>query len=426
MPRHYQRSDVKKPENKWVFGGGPLPLDSKLLDFQRLAYTAQLGEHSLGYRSGELKLWVNSISEYSKQRSTMETFFSSLLDKDITIKFESNPSSVDHTQTSFDTPNYNFITMFSGGLDSASFTSQCLREKHPGILHHTITHDNPYGKAKELFRKHFQSSGKFRLLSTRGENKIDNPMYLRTRGLIFLTNIQCLAAQLKTKKIVVPENGPFMINLRVSPRAEPTRTTNPQMLKDWTDVFNKITNSKLQIIMPYVENTKSEVIIKGGRSDLINDTWSCSYFQGLSKMCGMCNSCLVRILSCYAINEGEDIVNVYKDNPFTIPYAKLRTSKLNSYRISLDAVEFWLNIIHPDKIKNELDKMKFRSINRMYPVMYRHALDMFLGFIKLRKQYSSKEPLFLRFEKQLKNIDSNQLKNRAQELLMQKKLVKWV
>ncbi|MDE2588659.1 MAG: 7-cyano-7-deazaguanine synthase, partial [Patescibacteria group bacterium] len=331
-----------------------------------------------------------------------------------------------HVQTNFVQPNYDFISMFSGGLDSASFASECVRHNHNGILHHTITHDNPYGKAKDLYKKYFLNYGKFKLITTRGENRIDNPMYLRTRGLIFLTNIQCLASQLKIKNIIVPENGPFMINLGVSSNAEPTRTTNPQMLKDWTEIFNRLTNSNVQIKTPYIDLTKSEVIIRGGRSSLIDDTWSCSYFQGLSKMCGMCNSCFVRMLSCYAINHGEVLEKNYLKNPFTIVQTQLKQSNLNSYRISLDAIDFWFHIIHPDKSKNEFERVRFRTIRKRYPVMYKHSLDMFLGFLNLKNKYFSKEPIFRRFEKALKNVDSRELKNRADELLKQKKLVKWI
>lgn len=428
MPRNYQRTDVKRPENKYAIADRAFVLDSHLSDFQRLAYTIQLGEYSLGYSNGEIKVWVDSVSKYSNYKIDVEHFLSSLLDNNIAIDFQSNPHSNGLRQTALfeEEPAYSFISMFSGGLDSGSLAAQYLRENRKGVLHHTITHNIPYGKAKKLYDDHFSQSGNFVLLATRGENKIDNPMYLRTRGLIFVNNILCIASQLKIKEVIVPENGPFMINLPVSPNSEPTRTTNPLMLKEWTEIFNKITNSNVHVVMPYIDLTKSEVIIMGGKKNLIKETWSCSYFQGLSKMCGMCNSCLVRILSCYAIDEGEDLRSDYKDNPFTTESGKMKNSNRNSYRVSIDAAGFWFHIIHPEKTRNEIEREKFEAINKIYPVMRKHALDMFLGFGNLKIKYKSKEPLFISFDNVLKQIDSRELKNRSKELVKRKELVGWI
>ncbi len=425
MPKSYQKSDIKNPQNKYVFTNGTVVLDSKLVEFQRLAYTIQLGEQTYGYTGSVMPVWVTDPVEYNKIGTEMEDALSSLLDSQVGINFRKDNGLIPYTQTQFNQTKFDFICLFSGGLDSSSFALQNASKKKSGILHHTITHDNPFGKAKKLYQKYFLSCNNLKFVTTRGDNKVLNPAYLKTRGLIFLTNVLCIASQLKIEEIVIPENGPFMINLNVSPVAEPTRTTDPNMLEDWTIIFNKVTNSKVKINMPFKTSTKSEVILFSGSKSLINDTWSCSHYQGLSKMCGLCNSCLVRILSCYAICEGENIESMYEDNPFLVKSNKLKNSNKNSYRISIDAIDFWASIINPDNSRNDIEKQKFDSINSLYPVMTKHALDMFLGFKKLSQVYNSSEPLFSHFNKTLQKIDASQLKTRSEELEREKHIRRW-
>ena len=76
MPRSYQRTDIKRPESKYAVGDRAFVLDSYLSDFQRLAYAIQLGEYSLGYSDGEIKVWVDSVLKYSTYKTDMENFIS--------------------------------------------------------------------------------------------------------------------------------------------------------------------------------------------------------------------------------------------------------------------------------------------------------------------------------------------------------------
>ena len=42
-----------------------------------------------------------------------------------------------------------------------------------------------------------------------------------------------MAAEYDIEKVIVPENGPFMINYPVSTLVTPTRTTNLEMINGW-------------------------------------------------------------------------------------------------------------------------------------------------------------------------------------------------
>jgi len=431
MTNLYKKTDIKTPKNAFAFVSSGISFDSIFTDFQKFAYTIQLAEQiflqkHLENSKNKMTIWVKEPEKFIEEKENLENFFTSFFEYDVSLdiaKDDANPPGTQSRLVESD-HSFDFACLFSGGLDSGTYAIESNLQKKSGILHHTITHDIPYGKAKKLYSKHLKNSH-FPLTYTREENKVSQPLYLKTRGLIFLTNLLCIASYFKTSKAIIPENGPFMVNVAISPSVDPTRTTDPYMIKEWTEIFNRITNSNISIETPYFDQTKSDVIIRGGSNKIIQDTWSCSYFQGLSKMCGMCNSCLVRILSCYAINEGENLESSYTENPFLITFSKLKITKQNSYRVSLDGIDFWAKIINPSLARNTIEKIRFETIRENHKVMINHSLDMFLGFENLMKKYQSREPLFLHFKKMSDKIETQKLKNRFYELEQNKEKWRW-
>ena len=428
MPNLYKKTDIKNPKNSLAFSPARFSFDSILDDFQKFAYTIQLAEQvfmqkKLENSENKMRVWVKDPNKFLPLKTKIEDFFTSFFEYDVHLDIlDANTSPTSQTRLVSNSPNFHFICLFSGGLDSGTFALANIFKK--GILHHTITHNIPFGKSKKLFSKHLRTS-KLKLTCTSEENKVTQPMYLKTRGLIFLTNLLCMASYFQIKTAIIPENGPFMINIPISPSSEPTRTTDPQMIHEWLEIFNEITGSEIKIETPFLEKTKSEVIILSGNRSFISDTWSCSYFQGLKKMCGMCNSCLVRILSCYAIEEGELLEQNYMVNPFLISVDKIKTANKNSYRVSLDAITFWAGIIDPNLAINKIEKERFESIRTEFPIMLNHSLDMFLGFQNLMKRYNSTEPLFVCFKTMSEKLDPNTIKNRSFSLQRQKAQVDW-
>lgn len=421
MQKNYEKSDIYTPQNRFETKKKPVGLNSKLTEFQRVCYNMQLAEHRLDPQNKKFRIWVKDLSEYEKEQENFEDLIQYLLDDNVSFQFLKDSDSTPG-QTRFQDFSFEYLTLFSGGLDSMSLPFTSNFKNKQGVVHHTITHKIPYGKSLKIFNEFLKPSGLTTLITSIGKNRVRNPAYLKTRGLVFLTNALCIASQLEIPSVVIPENGPFMINLPISPNADPTRTADPLMIQDWTQIFNKITNSNVKSITPFLEKTKSEVIISHNVKEILPKTWSCSYFQGLTKMCGMCNSCLVRILSCYAIEEGETMNIFYKTNPFTVNSSKLKENNLYSYRISLDAIDFWYSVINPNSL-SEINRQRYFGINDEYPIMLRHALDMFLGFRNFSKKYSSNQPLFLKFSRMLKYIDKKILDDRSEDLTKLKQKV---
>lgn len=425
MQKNYRKSDIGIPKNYYELSKKSLGLSSKLLEFQKMIYTLQLGENTLKSSNFEITLWANDVQTYTEVQDDFENLMEFLLDEYVRISFVNTKTIRNQSIQPLNPYDYEYLSLFSGGLDSITIPFLNEYSNKNGILHHTITHNIPHGKAREIFNKYFKSTKKQTLVTSTNKNKVQDPAYLKTRGLVFLTNALCVASELNIPEVIVPENGPFMINYPVSAATDPTKTTDPYMIDLLTNIFNKITDSNICVSIPFKDMTKSEVILSSGNPQLRQDTWSCSYFQGLSCMCGMCNSCLIRILSCYAIDEGEDLNQTYKINPFEIDPSTLGKLNQRNYAISKDTSSFCRSILNPDGL-NEIEKEKFLNLQEMYPILRKHALDLMLGFRNLSARYQSTQSLFSHFSKMLDYIDPNLLETRQSEIMIQKINHGWI
>ena len=384
-----------------------------------MTYDLQIGEKNLSLSNHEITLYVNDVKKYQTRQKKFENILEYLLNESIRINFKKRDKNQNKIMSPLIPGNYDYLSLFSGGLDSITIPFLTNYSEKKGILHHSITHTNPQGKAIEVFEKYFKPTKRQILVTSISTDKVEKPGYLKTRGLIFLTNGLCVASELNIPEVIIPENGPFMINYPVSASTDPTRTTDPYMIKSWTEIFNRITDSDIKISTPFKNMTKSEVILSSRNRKLIQDTWSCSYFQGLTYMCGMCNSCLVRILSCYAIDEGEDIDRVYEKNPFTIDPSSLGNIEQRNYFISKDTATFCRSILEPNTLNN-VEKEKFSNLQERCPLLCNYALDLILGFQKLSCRYNSTQSLFTHFKKMLDHIDLDLIKNRDLQLMQQR------
>ena len=420
MSKNYH-SNKGLPENQYEVADKPLKLNAGLAQFQKMIYTLQLKEKENDFsKQHDLELEVDDPGKYEKMKNEFEKALGDLLDENISVNFMKGEKIKHRSSPPLIPYDYEYLSLFSGGLDSITIPFLTDYKSKKGILHHTITHKIPQGRAREIFKTYFKKTRNQTLVTTKYANQVEDPAYLKTRGLIFLTNALCVASELNIKEVIIPENGPFMVNIPVSTLVDPTRTTDPNMIERWTRIFNKITNSDIKVSTPFKNMTKSEVILSSRDSRLIQDTWSCSSFQGLKRMCGMCNSCLVRILSCYAIDEGEDLNVSYKRNPFVVELTKLKKINQASYFISKETATFCKSILNHEDL-NEIEKVRFDAWKKRYPVLENHALDMLLGFQELKKHYSSGEPLFTHFEEMLNLVDLKRLESRKTVLMKQKK-----
>ena len=87
----------------------------------------------------------------------------------------------------------------------------------------------------------------------------------------------------KKDRVIVPENGPFVINYPASKAAAPTGTANPTMIKEWPRIFQKITSAKMKIETPLLNKTKAGVMLESQEPKLIEHTLVMFCFIGFLK-----------------------------------------------------------------------------------------------------------------------------------------------
>lgn len=398
-------------------------LRSELEDFQNLMYGAHLAESRFIKDHISVNIELYDVITFSKWKDDIEEFLHWLTGYDLRLQF-SKSKSKSTKQSKLGTPNFDYACLFSGGLDSSSLPFYDQYKDKMGLLHHTHTSDWMLGIARRVHDKFIDKRNKLVTTSANVEGILEKRI-LHTRGLMFLTNLLCVAKEFEIDRVVIPENGPFMINPPATSIVDPTRTTDPAMIEKWSSLFNKITNSNLKVETPFYEKTKSEVILVSHNSKLVSTTYSCSTHQGQDKMCGICVACFVRMLSLYAIDEGEDLDVCYQYNPFKLNVSDLLDTNQEKLRILVYQLEFWKNLIKPKSSSIPLEPERCTNLVKDYPVLKNHALDMYVGVRNYLELCNSITLIPVTASENLKMLDNGALDSRYASLQKSKQNNGW-
>ena len=269
------------------------------------------------------------------------------------------------------------VSLYSGGLDSGAFAVHLAREEPHSVLSHTETSFPIYGKARKFF-SNFVGGG-VGLVVSRIKSDVAQWGMINTRGMVFLSNALAIAHELEAQRVVVPENGPMMLNPPVSSQAQSSKTANPEMIALWTDIVNEVLGARIVIETPYAESTKAEIIQGLRDPEAIAQTYSCFSSQGQGRMCGLCLACFVRITSCFASGLPEDIGRTYSHNPFSEILSSLGIRNQDKLMLLRDALEFWASLADPNTEEVRYRREKAERTVAKWPVMRRHGLDILLG-----------------------------------------------
>ena len=104
--------------------------------------------------------------------------------------------------------------------------------------------------ARDVYKKHIPKNN-IKIETNLGLKSTVNIPLLHVRGVVFLTNMLSVAINYNIKKVIIPENGPFMINYPVSTLVAPTRTANYEMIEAWTKLVEDITGKKFAVRTPF-------------------------------------------------------------------------------------------------------------------------------------------------------------------------------
>ncbi len=357
--------------------GNPLLLSSRSKGVQSVAY--QLYQAELrGLRPGGLvELHVTDELGWDSCRGEIEDLLLFLVGTRPEVRFmqaASAPTSVKRLE--FAQP-ISTVSLFSGGLDSGAFAVYLSRWEPYSILSHTQTSKVIYGKARR-FCSRFVVGG-VRMAVSRSRSEIPQWGMINTRGIVFLSNAMAIGVELGASRVVIPENGPMMLNIPVSRQAKSSKTANPHMIAEWAGIVNRVLGTSIAVETPYAESTKAEIIRKLGDPEAVRQAYSCFSSQGQSRMCGLCLACFVRITSCYAAGLSEDVGSTYIHNPFSEGLSDLGAVNQGKSILLTEALEFWASIAEPSLEEVPIRRQKAERIARKWPVMRRHALDVLLG-----------------------------------------------
>ncbi|TEB12299.1 7-cyano-7-deazaguanine synthase [Pelotomaculum sp. FP] len=260
-------------------------------------------------------------------------------------------------------PEFDAVTLFSGGMDSLIGTINHLENHHKTAL---ISH------AGDAHTKNAQSK---LLAHLQGKYPDLDPLYLdlwmvfeknllpgggnenttRSRSFLFIAfGIFAMSGMKGVSTLEVPENGLIALNvpleeLRIGSHS--TRTTHPFYLDSWNQVLNGL-GIDLSVRNPYWYMTKGEMADECLNKDfllqVIQDSISCSSPQkarwsgAAPQHCGYCVPCIIRRAAMNkAFKEEKDSTLYLVDSVSEIAanHAKGKGVQLRSFKIAINKIK---------------------------------------------------------------------------------------
>jgi len=242
----------------------------------------------------------------------------------------------------YDFGDYEFASLFSGGLDSLIGVIDKLTnvpDAKKGILisHSDGAHAGPKIDQERILPKlerNFQNSITHLSLrvglsnTDQDENKIERDSNQRSRSILFLgiaTYIVNIIPNINT--FLLPENGTISLNHPLTPSRSSslsTRTTHPYFIKKIQEILRQ-TGMSVHINNPYSFKTKGEMVFECLNQTVLTELFPESASCGKrghtahwdiknAKQCGVCMPCIYRRASLHKLqldNEvyGKDLLN---------------------------------------------------------------------------------------------------------------------
>ena len=300
------------------------------------------------------------------------------------------------------------VILFSGGLDSLAGIVECLENSSDQL--YLISHRSGQGTARtqnQLIKalhehypnriKYYKFGCKLRGIRAREETQ-------RTRAFLYTSIAYALSHALSQGEICVYENGITSINFpkqQDQMNARASRTTHPKTMTLLENFLSAINQSKIKIITPFLEKTKTDIfhiIGEAGRKDFITSAVSCSQtFKNRSQAthCGGCSQCIDRRFAAY----GSELDDVDEGGIYTLDFIQ-REIEDSEVRIALidyvrQVKEFaqWDLVNFSYKMFNELvDLIDYISglndedkVNKIWRLHQKHARQVEAAIRRMRE-----------------------------------------
>ncbi|MBW2972768.1 7-cyano-7-deazaguanine synthase [Candidatus Woesearchaeota archaeon] len=288
------------------------------------------------------------------------------------------------------------ICLFSGGIDSSIGILESLA-KFKKIIGLYVAHrytgkiDNKVENLNKLLLKPSNINlEKFMAPEWRRG-------YSQTRGFVYILYAGILSLLSDAKRVIVSECGQTMFQPKFAPLDTITYTTHPYVLQIAKTIIKFIIGRDIQIIIPFEDFTKSELIQVRPDDSLLSKTHSCITGRWKGN-CGKCYACITRMIG--SVNNGLSL-SYFKDNVFAIPDDEDLNALLN----------FCFNFVYNPK---DLDFWSFRSIEHFgkSELFERVSAEAFLALSILR----DKGILHANYEFILDEYEELRINKRKEEL----------
>jgi hypothetical protein len=215
-----------------------------------------------------------------------------------------------------------FVSLFSGGLDSGIATLAAMdKGERPLLVSHAYRGDADYQDAVASL---LPLQPERLALNANPEMDRVHETSMRSRSFNFLA-LGILAADTiggfkgRTIELRVPENGLIALNPPLTPRrigSLSTRTTHPHYLASLQSIINRV-GLRATIVNPFEAMTKGEMATaissRAGFEVFACSTVSCGKWKRANKQCGRCVPCLIRRASLYAADVDDKTDYAYPD-----------------------------------------------------------------------------------------------------------------
>lgn len=254
------------------------------------------------------------------------------------------------------------VILFSGGLDSYAGMriSELNFKKLQGVF---VAHNDQVRIIQIVNRIKPEVKSVIRTIYA---PPMGSSGYSQLRGFLYILSGAVYLNLSKTNKIIVTECGPTMYQTLFSPYDSITYTTHPYVLTAAKECLQVLLGYEPQIIIPFENLTKAEIVAESGIEDF-ERLHSC-ISQRFGDHDGTCFGCVIRRLAC--------IVNGVKDVKYNQDIFKDEVNQDNL----LNLLQYSEDIINSYDRMPSFQKEKIEEFNK-YDLFRRFALDNLAGLM---------------------------------------------
>ena len=290
-------------------------------DILGIAYTLFDAEKRIkqGEKIDKLNIYISSDTyeriDNIKLKNLLRELILLILLEDIKIKILPIDDFRGRVKKEIGFPKKEAVILFSAGVDS--YAGVKIAEKiYPQLIGLFVAHNDQPRIINIVDNIRHSITTEIRTLYAPG---MGSQGYSQLRGFLYVLSAGAYCNLCQADNILVTECGPTMYQPMFSPYDSITYTTHPYVLRAAKEVLDILLPKKVNLIIPFEDLTKAEVITNSGIMDF-SRTHSC-VSQRFGNHDGSCFGCVIKRIACLVsgvkdVSYKKDIFDdkVYFDN----------------------------------------------------------------------------------------------------------------